>query len=67
MKICRFYLPDQGVRLGQLIGQSIYDLTATGFPHFSSLTALLQASATTAIEALLQAVDSSALPSYAYA
>lgn len=67
MRICRFYLPGQDVRLGQLIGQRVYDLTATGFPHFSSLTALLQASATTVIETLLQAVDSSALPSYAYA
>mgnify|MGYP005838348977 CR=1 FL=1 len=67
MKICRFYIPGQGARLGQLVGQKVYDLTATDLPHFATLTALLQASATTAIETLFQAMDSSALPGYAYA
>jgi len=67
MKICRFHLPGQGARLGQLVGQKVYDLTATGFSHFASLTVLLQASVATAIETLLQTVDLSALPSYAYA
>lgn len=67
MKICRFYLPGQGARLGQLVGQKVYDLTATDLPHFATLTALLQASVTTAIETLFQAIDSSALPGYAYA
>ncbi|MCR4407570.1 MAG: hypothetical protein NUW24_11725 [Anaerolineae bacterium] len=40
MKICRFHLPGQGARLGQLVDQKIYNLTASGFPHFTSLTAL---------------------------
>jgi len=67
MKLCRFHLPGQGARLGQLIGQKVYDLTATDLPHFATLTTLLQASATTAIGTLLQDVSLSALPTYAYA
>ena len=67
MKLCRFHLPGQGARLGQLIGQKVYDLTATDLPHFATLTTLLHASATTAIGTLLQDVSLSALPTYAYA
>jgi 2-dehydro-3-deoxy-D-arabinonate dehydratase len=67
MRLCRFHLPGQGARLGQLIGQKVYDLTATDLPHFATLTTLLQASATTAIGTLLQDVSLSALPTYAYA
>jgi 2-dehydro-3-deoxy-D-arabinonate dehydratase len=67
MKICRFYLPEQGARLGQLVEQKVYDLTATGSSHLAKLTSLLQASATTAIETLLQDVKRAALPAYTYA
>lgn len=41
MKLCRFYLPDSGVRLGLWQGEQVYDLTASPIPHFASLTALL--------------------------
>ena len=67
MRLCRFYLPDQGARLGHWVGEEIYDLTATGQPHFATLTSLLQASARRIIATLLQDVDLPALPSYACA
>jgi 2-dehydro-3-deoxy-D-arabinonate dehydratase len=67
MRICRFYLPDRGARLGRLVDQRIYDLTATGAVHFATLKGLLQASVQTTIRGLLQDVDLSALPAYAYA
>jgi len=67
MRLCRFYLPDQGARLGHWVGEEIYDLTATGQPHFATLTSLLQASARRMIATLLQDVDLPALPSYACA
>ena len=67
MKICRFYLPEQGARLGQLVEHKVYDLTATGTSHLAKLTNLLQASAATAIKTLLQDVKRSALPAYTYA
>ncbi len=65
-QICRFYLPDDGVRLGGLDASVVYDLTASGLPHFASLTALLQASLTSSIRALLQEANLSTLPAYAY-
>jgi len=67
MRICRFHLPDRGVRLGRLVDQRIYDLTATGAVRFAALEGLLQASVKTTIGELLQDVDLSALPTYAYA
>jgi 2-dehydro-3-deoxy-D-arabinonate dehydratase len=67
MRLCRFYLPDQGARLGHWVGEEIHDLTATGQPHFATLTSLLQASARCTIATLLQDVDLPALPSYARA
>ena len=67
MRLCRFYLPDQGARLGHWVGEEIYDLTATGQPHFATLTSLLQASARRTIATLQQDVDLPALPSYACA
>jgi 2-dehydro-3-deoxy-D-arabinonate dehydratase len=67
MKLCRFHLPGKGACLGQLIGQEVYDLTATSLPHFATLTALLQESATTAIGTLLRDVRLSSLPTYVYA
>jgi len=67
MQLCRFHLPDQGARLGQTVAGTIRDLTASGLPHFAALATLLQVSATTPMETLLQDVDLSALPAYAYA
>ncbi len=65
--ICRFYLPGCGARLGQWAAGSVYDLTASELPAFASLAALLQASLTTPIRALLREVSLSALPIYPYA
>ena len=67
MRLCRFYLPDQGARLGHWVGEEIYDLTATCQPRFATLTSLLQASAQSPIEGVLQGVSLPALPSYAAA
>ena len=67
MPLCCFHLPDQGPRLGQLVAGVVYDLTASGLPHFATLTALLQASTTTAIGLLLPGGGLSDLPGYAYA
>lgn len=66
-QLCRFYLPDQGARVGQVVDGSVYDLTASGLSPFVTLTALLQASTTQPVEALLQDVALSSLPVYAYA
>jgi 2-dehydro-3-deoxy-D-arabinonate dehydratase len=67
MQLCRFHLPGQGPRLGQIAAGVIHDLSASGLPHFATLAALLQASATIAIEPLLREASLSALPTYAYA
>jgi 2-dehydro-3-deoxy-D-arabinonate dehydratase len=67
MRICRFFLPDQGARLGQVVDGTIYDLTATGAPSFATMAALLRASVTTGIGALLREADLSALPAHLYA
>jgi 2-dehydro-3-deoxy-D-arabinonate dehydratase len=66
-QLCRFYLPDQGARVGWVVDGNVYDLTASGLSPFSSLTALLQASTAQPIDALLQEVAPSSLPVYAYA
>jgi 2-dehydro-3-deoxy-D-arabinonate dehydratase len=66
MQLCRFHLPGQGPRLGRIAAGAVYDLTASGLPPFATLAALLQASTTTAIEALLHEASLSALPTYAY-
>ena len=67
MKLCRFHLPGYGARLGQLVAGKVTDLTASGQPHFATLTALLQASATTPIRNLLEDTDLSGLPAVSYA
>jgi 2-dehydro-3-deoxy-D-arabinonate dehydratase len=54
MKICRFFEPDRGPRLGLIVEDTVHDLTSSGLPYFDSLTALLQASVETPIEMLLQ-------------
>jgi 2-dehydro-3-deoxy-D-arabinonate dehydratase len=66
MQLCRFYLPGQGPRLGQIAAGAVYDLTASGLPRFATLASLLQASAATAIEALVEGVNLSTLPVHAY-
>ena len=66
MKLVRFYVPGGGARLGQLMEETVYDLTASGLPEFADLASLLRASTQTAIEALLQGVDGSALRTYTY-
>jgi 2-dehydro-3-deoxy-D-arabinonate dehydratase len=66
MQLCRFHLPNQGARLGVLVADRVYDLTVSGRPAFATLTALLQASTTAPIGALLQDVDLSTLPAHAY-
>ena len=66
MKLVRFYVPGGGARLGQLMEETVYDLTASGLPQFADLASLLRASTQTAIEALLQGVDGSALRTYTY-
>jgi 2-dehydro-3-deoxy-D-arabinonate dehydratase len=67
MRICQFFLPDQGVRLGQVVDGTIYDLSAAGAPFFATMAALLRASVTIGIGTLLREVDLSALPAYIYA
>jgi 2-dehydro-3-deoxy-D-arabinonate dehydratase len=66
-QLCRFHLPGRGARLGQRVGEAVYDLTASTLPAFASLTALLQASTQGPIQALLEQVTLSHLPVVAYA
>jgi 2-dehydro-3-deoxy-D-arabinonate dehydratase len=67
IQLCRFYLPGQGARLGQVVAGSVVDLTASRRPEYAALSLLLRASVATPIQALLQRVSGSALPTYAYA
>ena len=57
MKICRFFEPDRGPRLGLIVEDTVHDLTSSGLPYFDSLTALLQASVETPIEMLVRYTD----------
>jgi 2-dehydro-3-deoxy-D-arabinonate dehydratase len=66
-QLCRFHLPDRGARVGQVVDESIYDLTAGSLAPFATITALLQASTEESIDALLQDIDLSGLPIYTYA
>jgi len=66
-QLCRFHLPGQGPRLGQRVGDMVYDLTASGQPVFASLAALLQASTRGSIQTWLEQVALSVLPTVAYA
>ena len=54
MQICRFYIPGLGARLGLVVDGQVSDLTASGAGHFSSMSALLQASERTLIRVLLR-------------
>jgi 2-dehydro-3-deoxy-D-arabinonate dehydratase len=69
MQLCRFHHPDRGARLGQMVGDQVYDLTSSGSVFFGSLSALLQASVSTPIPMLLADVNAYTLglPPYAYA
>jgi 2-dehydro-3-deoxy-D-arabinonate dehydratase len=66
-QFCRFHLPGQGARLGQQVGDQVYDLTASLLPTFASFTALLQASTQGSIQKLLEQATLSHLPAVAYA
>ena len=66
-QLCRFHIPDQGARVGQVAGESVYDLTASGLAPFATIASLLQASTEQPIGALLQDIDQSSLPAYTYA
>jgi 2-dehydro-3-deoxy-D-arabinonate dehydratase len=65
-QLCRFHLPDRGARIGQVVGESVYDLTASGLAPFATITALIQASTEQPVGALLQAIGLSSLPVYTY-
>ncbi len=67
MQLCCFHLPDRGARLGLLANETVYDLAASSVPHLETLTALLRASATRPIPALLHDVSLPELPAYRYA
>jgi 2-dehydro-3-deoxy-D-arabinonate dehydratase len=64
MQLCRFYLPDQGARLGAVQDDALYDLTASGRPEVATLAALLQASTATPIATLLSELSLTELPTY---
>ncbi len=66
LKLCRFFHPNDGARLGILFEDQVYDLTASGLPFCQSLTELLRASVDVPVFSLIRAVDRSRLPSYAY-
>lgn len=67
MQLCRFHIHGAGARLGLLRDETVYDVTASGHPHFASLAALLQASITTSLASLLHDVSLDQLPTYRYA
>ena len=66
MQLVRFYIPEQGARLGQLVEGMVYDLTASGVMHLADLSALLRVSAQRGIADWLAEVELSSLPAYAY-
>ena len=43
MRICRFYRPGAGARLGAVVGDGVYDLTASGQAELASMAAFLEA------------------------
>jgi 2-dehydro-3-deoxy-D-arabinonate dehydratase len=65
MRIVRFYLPQQGVRLGAWIDDAVHDLTAAGASRFASIETLIGILGTEG-GALLAGIDLAALPAYAY-
>ncbi len=67
MQLCRFFSPNQGPRIGLLIDDRVYDLSASSRPELQSLAALLQASVSRPLGTLLGDSDLSRLPSFARA
>jgi 2-dehydro-3-deoxy-D-arabinonate dehydratase len=67
MQLVRFYIPEQGPRLGQLVDGMVYDLTASGATHLADLGPLLRASTQRSIAEWLGEVALDALPAYPYA
>jgi 2-dehydro-3-deoxy-D-arabinonate dehydratase len=65
MKIVRFYLPQQGPRLGAWIDDTVYDLSATGERHLVSLSVLIEALGAKGPQALT-GIDLAAVPTYTY-
>jgi 2-dehydro-3-deoxy-D-arabinonate dehydratase len=66
MKLVRFYVPGQGARLGQQVGETAYDLTASK-PVWATLTDWLQASTSAHGPVWPAAADLEGLPAYPYA
>ena len=67
MQLVRFYIPNLGPHLGQLVDGVVYDLTASGHANLADLAALLQASTHAPIQEWLSKVELNALPTYPYA
>ena len=67
MQLCRFVLAGQEPRTGLLSDDRVYDLSASGIPEAASISAVLQASVSRPIAALLGGVDLARLPSVDYA
>jgi 2-dehydro-3-deoxy-D-arabinonate dehydratase len=67
MQLCRFNLPGQGARLGLIVEEVVYDLTASGTAETTTMAALLAASLHTRLSTLLQRLQPERLPAYALA
>ena len=67
MQLVRFYLPEQGARVGWLEAGKVHDLTASGRPEFAGLTAVLQATRSRSISDLVAPLSLGQLTSYPFA
>lgn len=70
LQICRFFQPNAGPRLGALLDEQVYDLTATGQPEFASFAAWLRwagQQGTSQTAAALAAVTAGLTPVYTWA
>jgi 2-dehydro-3-deoxy-D-arabinonate dehydratase len=67
MQLCRFYVPNSGLRLGALVEGTVYDLSASGVPQLSEMSALLQASLQAPLAKWLAQADLASLPATPYA
>ena len=67
MRLVRFHVPGQGARLGKLIDEVVYDLTASGVTALRTVDDLLRASVESPMGTLLGDVGTAGLPAYAYA
>ncbi|NLE43733.1 MAG: 2-hydroxyhepta-2,4-diene-1,7-dioate isomerase [Chloroflexi bacterium] len=66
MQLCRFFLPGEGPRLGQIIGHTVFDISASGDPRLGTVADLVQASLETPVINILGEIDRSTVPSYVY-